>query len=136
MEMFVYERLPCCSHSPTDCKHKQDIPHVLVTIHTLSWKLLILQACSVFNYSNITTYSLSQLGKLNNHALFQLTLISISYLYFWSFNTKLMSLRACSDSPPAEWSLSASCSRAAGNLFSTTALQAELFLAMPSVGGG
>lgn len=112
--------------APMTASTSSTVSHVLVTIHTLSWKLLILQVCSVFNYRNITTHSLSQLGKLNNHALLQLTLIPISYLYFWCFNTKLMSLRACSDSPSAERSLSASCSRAAGNLFSTTALQARV----------
>lgn len=108
----------------------------LLSTHWAAELLILHQVCSVFNYRNIITHSHSQLGKLNNHAVLQLTFIPTSYLYFWSFNIKLMSLRACSDSPSAEQSLSDSRSRAAGNLFSTTALQAELFLALPSVGGG
>lgn len=88
MEMFVYERLPCCKQLGSI------VPHVLVNIHGFeAGEILILhQVSSMFNFRNMTTHShkINKLRNFNNNNVVLPIKPDTSHLYFWSFNTKLM----------------------------------------------
>lgn len=127
-------------------------PRVFVTLQEdCGWHPL--QVSFIFNYKNIITHShkitkkqkRTEYRRLNNWASL---LIEPDISHSSPLHVCISSLLTQNrhhwehvvihhrQQSLAQHSRSASCSRAAGNLFSTTSLQAELFLALPSVGGG
>lgn len=129
MEIFAYERLPClaapsCNHerfSPTCAGHSPD-----VGLKDFSSCIKCAPCFSEYGKRKV----IKSLTVMSNKAC-QLFVFLVSAQMWCHWKCVLIHHQQHS-----QRGVEPSCSRATGNLFNTTSLQAELFLALPSVGGG